>query len=130
MSLNTPNHYDEQFNQRINQIAKPGAGATPSTGSGSSGSGWGMRGAGGVIGVIAFIVIRVLLFSANSTSTYTAPTYHYTPPPMIVPAQRFDIRDVNQDPDKNVDDDKKAEDELNRILRRIRQEQGEVKDKE
>jgi hypothetical protein len=129
MSLNNSNHYDEQFNQRINQIAKPGAATPPSTGKGSSGRGWGFGGAGGAIGMIVFLLFRVLLFSAHSTPSYTTPTYHYTPPPVMVPPHRVNFPDVDRVPDKNADN-KNADEELNRILLRIQREQPDVKEKE
>jgi hypothetical protein len=91
MPQNSPNYYDYQFAQRINQIAKPGATPPSSGNGGSSGGGWGLKGMGGIFGVVVFIVIRAL-FSAHSSSTYSPPTYQYTPPPTFtVPNQRFEL---------------------------------------
>jgi hypothetical protein len=100
MSQDSRNYYDEQFGGRINDIAKPGATPPRSNSTGSSGS-WGMRGVGGVIGVVVLIVIRVALFSARSSS-YSPPTYQYTPPPTYtLPQQRFDFDPNDQFPQKD-----------------------------
>jgi hypothetical protein len=57
------------------------------------------------------------------------PTFHYTPPPMMVQPQRFDFRDLDQVPDKDVDD-KKADGDFNGIRRKIIIENRGVEDKE
>lgn len=109
MSHDSRNYYDEQFGARINQIAKPGATPPPASGPGSS-RGWGFKGAGGLVGVVVFIVIRVLLFAGRSNTSYSPPTYQYTPPPTYqVPPPRFDFPPPNKAPEKQWDD-KKAQD--------------------
>jgi hypothetical protein len=102
------NYYDDQFNRRINEIAKPGASPSSSSGSGSSGSSWGVRGAGGAIVLVAVIAIRVLLFASRSSSTYSPPTYQYTPQPTFnMPQQQFDDPPLNQRFDKGWDEGRK-----------------------
>ena len=77
------NYYDDQFNGRINDIAKSGSPPPSSTSSSGSsfGTGWGARGIGGLVVFVIFVGLRILFFAGRTTSTYTAPTYQYTPPP-------------------------------------------------
>jgi hypothetical protein len=115
MSQNTPNYYDDQFAHRINSISKPGA-APPTSGRGSSGSGWGFRGVGGIVAVVVIVAIRVLIGVGSSSyqSTYTPPTFQYTPPPTIEfpdqrfdpPIDRFDDQRWNNDPQDKVPDNR------------------------
>jgi hypothetical protein len=91
MPLNVPNYYDDQFNRKINEIAKPVATPSSANAGTSGGGGWGFRGAGVIIGILAFVVLRVLLFSGSS-SNYSPPTFQYTPPPTItLPNHRIDF---------------------------------------
>jgi hypothetical protein len=93
MSQESRNYYDDQFNDRINQIAKPGATPPRSAGSGSAGGGgWGLKGGLGGGAVLAFIVIRLVLaagrLGSSSTPTYSPPPVYQ--PPVTFPEHRFD----------------------------------------
>ena len=60
---NSQNYYEDQFGQRIGQIAKPGA-SPPNSGESSGKSGWGCGGGFGIFAVL--IVIRLILIGSRT----------------------------------------------------------------
>jgi hypothetical protein len=101
MSQDSRNYYDDQFNDRINQIAKPGA-TPPSGGSGSSGGGgWSLKGGLGGGAVLVFIVIRLVLAAGRLGSSSSTPTYYtpptYQPPPITIPEHQFDPKPIENE---------------------------------
>jgi len=123
MSQESRNYYDDQFNDRINQIAKPG-GAPPSGGSGSSGGGgWGLKGGLGGGAVLVFIVIRLVIAAGRLGSSSSTPTYYtpptYQPQPITIPEHRFDPGPGARPGDDRLNDEDNAR--LMELLRQIRE---------
>jgi hypothetical protein len=127
MSQDSRNYYDDQFNDRINQIAKPGAAPPRSSGSGSSGGGWGLKGGLGGGAVVVFIVIRLVIAAARVGSSSSTPTYYQSPPtyqpsPIIFPEHQFDPDRgaMQKDGDRFNDEDNAR---LMELLRQLREKQ-------
>jgi hypothetical protein len=100
MSQDSRNYYDDQFNDRINQIAKPGATPPRSAGSGSSGGGgWGLKGGLGGGAILVFLLIRLALVAgrvgSSSTPAYSPPTYQ--PQPITIPEHQFDPKPIQNE---------------------------------
>ena len=125
MSQDSRNYYDEQFNHRIDAIAKPGAMPSATSGSGSSGGSWGLKGVGGVVGIALFIAFRVMLATSHSSSNYTTPSYQYTPT-YSVPPSKIDFQaDENQLPDNKWGQKEDKNAEVDRLLKEILEKQKE-----
>ena len=125
MSQDSRNYYDDQFNHRIDAIAKPGATPPATSGTGSSGGGWGLKGVGGVIGIALFIAFRVILATSHSSSTYSTPSYQYRPPTYSVPPPKFDFPEQDQIPVQKQGNEPLTDEEVQRILRELRANQKE-----
>jgi hypothetical protein len=126
MQQDSRNYYDDQFNDRINQIAQPGA-TPPSTGgsgsSGGGGGGWGLKGGLGGGAVIVFIVIRLVIAAARVGSSSSTPTYYtpptYQPPPAAFPQRDFDFDRGDRKDGNRVDLGNDAE--VRELLRQLRE---------
>ncbi|HVS37436.1 MAG TPA: hypothetical protein VMS17_17875 [Gemmataceae bacterium] len=111
-------YYDRQFNNRINNIRKPGAAPPKSRSSGYAG-----RGAIGG-GIAALLILgRIFLScagafnSSSSSSNYNTPSYDYTPPPP--PPVEFDPPPQPVFvPDRAADDDERLREILRDLERR------------
>jgi hypothetical protein len=101
MSL-SPNAYDQQFNDRINQIRSGGAPPTrPSGGGGGGGNGNGCSGA------VIWIVLILLLSGLRGAFT------HRSSPPPHIDIPKFEMPKIPDFPQENR--------ELERILRELRE---------
>ncbi len=122
MSHDSRNYYDDQFGDRINQIAKPGATASQSGSGGSSGgTSWKVKGGVGGAVVLVFLLIRLAVVASLDRSTPTYPPPTYQPAPITFPQNQFDGQPRVR-PD-GADDEDNAR--LMELLRQL-QEQREV----